>query len=148
MKPSNFLWLLVSFLILSGCSGQASSLTQKDVHLVNIEGCGLDQFFNEKTSTCERELAIDTKQDIEVFLDAIEKGTVIDGPLTTEGNNFEFTLVQENEETTQYKVWINGNTGSFEKSQDENVRYLFQEEDVQKIFNIIEREMKENPNSQ
>lgn len=145
MRAHHFLWLLVSFFMLSGCTSQATSPSQEEINLINIEGCGLDSSFNEKFSTCERKLTLDTKKDIEVFLDAIETGTVIDGPVTTEGNNFEFTLVQKNGDTTQYKVWLKGDTGSFEKLQEEDVRYLFQEGKAQKVFDIIEKEMKETP---
>lgn len=142
MRISHVFLLSVFFVILAACSNQTTSLALEDIKQLKIEGCGLDQFFNEKKSTCERELILDTKQDIEVFSDALEKGTVIDGPLSTEGNNYVFTLIQESGEAVKYNVWLRDNWGSFEKTSEKNVRYRLQEEDRQKISDRLEREMK------
>lgn len=142
MRKSHFFLLLVFFVMLAACSNQTTSLALEDIKQLKIEGCGLDQSYNEKTSTCERKLTLDTKQDIEIFSEAIEKGTVIDGPLTTEGDNFVYTFILESEEAVEYKVWIRDNWGSFEKTDEENVRYRFQDEDRQKISDLVEREMK------
>lgn len=150
MKPYFFLWLLISLLLLSGCTSKASSPELKDANLVNIEGCGLDGFFKEtRVSACDRKLTIDAKQDIEVLSDAIEAGTATDGPLTAAGHNYEFTFVLKNEEMVHYKVWLTPDFGSFEKSQDEgeSVRYRFEGEDVEKVIDVMKREMNRNPNS-
>lgn len=142
MRRSHVFLLLVFFVILAACSNQTTSLALEDIRQLEIEGCGLDQFFNEKTSTCEKKLTLDTKQDIEIFSDAIEKGTVIDGPLTTEGNNYVFTFILESEEAVEYNVWIRDNWGSFEKTSEKNVRYQLQDEDRQKILDTLESEMR------
>lgn len=145
MRASYFLWLLINFFILSGCTSQSISFTPENVSSVLVEGCGLDGFYNEKTSYCERELVIDEKQQIKVFVNAIEEATAYDGPLNAVGNNYEFTLVQENGDTTELKVFLGNDERSFQKSNGEDVRYFFTEGDDQKMFDIIESEIKKTP---
>lgn len=144
MKVHPFLLLFV-FFIVAGCSSQATSLAHEDVTSIHIEGCGLDIFAG-RVSACEEKLTIEEKQDIGVFLDAINTGTVIDGPLTAVGPTYVFTLAQENEESVQYEIFVSGNMGSFEKSTQDDVRYLFKEGEIQKVVEIINKELKEKEN--
>lgn len=144
MRVHTFLLLFV-FFIISGCSSQANSLTQEDVTSIQIEGCGLD-IFAERVSACEDKLTIEENQDIGVFLDAINKGTVLDGPLTAAGPTYVFTLVQGNEESVQYEIFVSGNTGSFEKAAQDDVRYLLPEGEIQKVIEVINKELKAKEN--
>lgn len=140
MKTLNLL-LLVSLLSLFGCSSSASSFNKNEVSLIRVEGCGLDQSHNTKLSNCEKELSIKNNKEIEVFLRALENGHMTDEPLTSEGNNFDFTIVEKDDTETQYQIWIKENKGSFAES-SENTRHIFQDEDVKKISNIIEEKLK------
>ena len=144
MKFHPFLLLFV-FFIISGCSSQATSLTHKDVTSIQIEGCGLD-IFAERVSACEQKLTIEEKQDIDVFLHVINKGNVIDGPVTAVGPTYVFTLIQENEESVQYEIFVSGNSGSFEKAAQDDVRYLLPDGEIQKVVEAINKELKAKEN--
>lgn len=144
MRAHPFLLLFI-FFIIYGCSSQANSLTHEDVTSIQIEGCGLD-IFAERVSACEEKLTIEEKQDISIFLDAINNGTVLDGPLTAAGPTYVFTLIQENEESVQYEIFVSGNTGSFEKATQDDIRYLLPEGEIQKVVEVINKELKAKEN--
>lgn len=139
----HYLWgILIVFFLLSGCISQTPSFAKEDITSINIEGCGLDGFFDDSTAICKRKVEIDDKKDIEFYLAAIESATEYEGPLTAEGNNFVFTVVNKDDEAIEYLIWLNGENGSFEKPGEDGVRYLLKDGDAQKIYVVIESEIK------
>lgn len=119
-KPVVLLFLVIGLLI-TGCTNLSGNVKKVIV-------------------TGEKTAAFDGKDDIQIFLHAIQHSKKIDGVLDVRKSNYKFKIIYKNKKTKSYSLWLGDHhNGMIMDNENTQTGYTLAKFDAEKLLKLLSK---------